>query len=118
MLFKLIAVASILLSYGTLVQAQDTTWLDTIISESGSLLSAIVPTLAVLSFVLFVWGAIVFITTVADDTAREAGKKKMFWGLVALFVFLSVWGIVQLLQAVFGVGTPPPATPPKAILPS
>lgn len=33
--------------------------------------------------------------------AREQARKFMFWGIVSLFVMVSVWGLVKLLQATF-----------------
>lgn len=33
--------------------------------------------------------------------AREQARKFMFWGIVSLFVMVSVWGLVKLLQVSF-----------------
>ena len=85
------------------VFAQNTTWLDNIASESGNLIDATIPTLFVLSFAVFVWGTITFIAKSADDTGREEGRKRMLWGVIALFLLVTVWGTLQLLQAILAV---------------
>ncbi len=37
--------------------------------------------------------------------AREQARKFMFWGIVSLFVMVSVWGLVRILQfTLFGSG--------------
>jgi Na+-driven multidrug efflux pump len=33
--------------------------------------------------------------------AREQARKFMFWGIVSLFVMVSVWGLVKILQSSF-----------------
>lgn len=35
--------------------------------------------------------------------AIEEGKQRMVWGIVGLFVIVSIWGIIGLLGQLFGV---------------
>ena len=45
----------------------------------------------------FIWGIIKFIKN-ADDTAEhEKGKQFMVWGIIALLILVSLWGIVRFL---------------------
>ena len=47
----------------------------------------------------FFWGLARFIFRIGgDEKAVEEGKKIMIWGLIALFVMISVWGIVIFMQ--------------------
>ena len=57
-------------------------------------------TLAVgLALVAFLWGLAKFIFRLGgDEKAVEDGKRIMKWGLIALFVMVSVWGIIELIQ--------------------
>lgn len=45
----------------------------------------------------FIYGAIQFIATVGNDTKREEGKKHMIFGLLGLFVMVSVFGIMNVI---------------------
>lgn len=51
-----------------------------------------------LSLLSFLWGLARFILSAGSDTGREKGKKIMVWGLVALFVMVSLMGIVTLIR--------------------
>jgi hypothetical protein len=53
--------------------------------------------------VVFLYGVLKFILAAQKGDATEVGKGREFmgWGLVALFVMFSVYGIVNLAQSVF-----------------
>ncbi|PIQ66255.1 MAG: hypothetical protein COV96_02460 [Candidatus Zambryskibacteria bacterium CG11_big_fil_rev_8_21_14_0_20_42_18] len=52
-----------------------------------------------LALVAFFWGLAKFIFRLGgDEKAVEDGKRIMKWGLIALFVMVSVWGIIELIQ--------------------
>jgi len=65
-----------------------------------------------LSVVLFLWGMVVFMANTDSEQARTAGKDKMIWGVVILFVMLSIWGLVNILQEVTGVEDATMTAPP------
>ena len=58
---------------------------------------------------LFVWGVVIFIANANDEKARTEGKQRMVWGIVGLFIIVSMWGIVALLQSTFTFGGDAPA---------
>ncbi len=37
-----------------------------------------------------------------SDTARAEGRKLMLWGLIGIFVMISVWGLVGILASTIG----------------
>lgn len=57
---------------------------------------------------IFFWGLVKFIWQSGSEDAVKQGKKLMTWGVVALFVMFSVWGIVGILTNSFGwdIGAP------------
>ena len=57
-----------------------------------------------LAFIYFFWGVGQFILHSDDQKAREEGKQKMIWGVIALFVIVGVWGLVRLLAYTLNVG--------------
>jgi|SRR3989344_1183737 len=69
---------------------------DLLVSIRG-ILDLIIPVLFGLALIFFFWGVVQFILHSGEDKTREDGKKKMLWGIVALFVFLSISGILNLI---------------------
>lgn len=58
----------------------------------------LIPLVVALALLYFFWGLAKFIRSAGNEDARDEGKQIMLWGIVALFVIVSVWGIVQFLQ--------------------
>lgn len=51
-----------------------------------------------LGLLFFFWGIAKFILAAGDESKHEEGKRLMIWGVVALFVMASIWGIVGFVQ--------------------
>mgnify|MGYP003424279303 CR=1 FL=1 len=66
---------------------------------------ALIPLLITLSIVLFIIGVIKYISKADEPAEREEGRNFMIYGLVALFVMVSIWGLVGIIQGTFGLGT-------------
>ncbi len=66
---------------------------------------ALIPLLITLSIVLFIIGVIKYIANADEASQREEGRNYMVYGIVALFVMVSIWGLVGIIQGTFGVGT-------------
>src|SRR3989344_3069320 len=58
----------------------------------------LIPIIATLALLAFFWGAGKFILKAGDVKEIENGKKLLIWGLVALFVMASIWGILRFFQ--------------------
>jgi len=94
------------------IGAQSTVWIDVMVNNLLNLLPLVVTILSAFAVVYFVWGVVLFIAQSSNEQAREDGKQRMIWGLVALFVLVSVWGLVVLLQTIVGAdGTVTPTAP-------
>lgn len=62
----------------------------------------LVPLVFALALIMFIWGLFTnFILGGADEAKRESGKQLMLWGIVAFFVMVSVWGLVNVLTGTF-----------------
>ncbi len=66
------------------------------------ILALLVPIIFTLALLYFFWGVAQFILSAGDTTKHEEGKTMMTWGIVALFVMFSVWGIIKMLLNTFG----------------
>ncbi len=62
----------------------------------------LIPLAFILSLLFFFWGVAMYIRS--EGTGKEEGKKIMIWGVVALFVMSSVWGLVTFLRVELGIG--------------
>jgi uncharacterized membrane protein YidH (DUF202 family) len=93
-------------------QATDLGFLTTAVNQLQALLQILLPLLIGLGLIFFVWGLVTYILASGDEAAKEEGKRKMIWGIVALFIIVSVWGIVAILQTLFGVNVSTAPTPP------
>ena len=76
------------------------------------LVSRLVPFMVGLAVVVFFWYLIQFIWKANEDPGkREEGLKGMGYSLLAIFVMVSVWGIIAMASSVLGVsvggGLPP-----------
>ena len=56
-----------------------------------------------LAFLFFFWGMTQFILHAGEEKTREEGKKRMLWGIVILFIMLSIFGILGWIGAIIGI---------------
>ena len=91
-----------------------------LIHSVGGLVDASFATAVSLALLGFFWGLAKFVFRIeGNEKAVEEGKRVMKWGLLALFVIVSVWGIVRYFQNslnLFG-GTGGTGGPPDPFLP-
>lgn len=79
-------------------------WINSIVTSLSALITALVPVVIGLGLLFFIWGLVQYIAASGDEAAKEEGKRKMIWGVIALFVIVAVWGLVALLGELVGVG--------------
>lgn len=61
------------------------------------------------AIVVFFWGMIQYLWQVGEEKSK--GLQTMMWGVIAIFVMVSIWGIIRLIQNTFGVGGGSAITP-------
>jgi len=64
---------------------------------------SVIPLLITLAIVFFIWGVGQYMLNANDSTKREEGRKFMIWGIISLFVIVSIWGLIKLLTGTFGI---------------
>ena len=69
-----------------------------LILEGSALVRALILIMAGLALLAFFWGLVRFIFKAGDEKETANGKRLMIWGLVALFVMVSVWGIIRFVE--------------------
>ncbi len=75
-----------------------------IVESVGKFISGtVMPIIVALGILYFMWNIVHFIGNMSNEQEREAFKKYSLNGILALFVMLSVWGIVAIgTQTLFG----------------
>lgn len=75
---------------------------------TNNILSPIIPILVTLALIAFFWGVAKYVIQGAhDEKSLEQGKQIMLWGIIGLFVMVSVWGLVAIVQNTFNLGSAP-----------
>lgn len=69
------------------------------------LIQTVVPFLFGLAIVAFIWGIIQMVINPENEEKRKAGKQYMVWGIIGLFVMVSIWALVGVLSNTFGFKT-------------
>lgn len=74
-------------------------------SFTDNVVKALVALLLGLATVAFFYGIVQYIWGLrqGDSGKAKVGNQFMIWGLVALFVMVSVWGIIVYVQTIFGI---------------
>lgn len=55
-----------------------------------------------IAFIYFLYGVVKFIYDLRNPTEKSTGKQHLFWGLIGLFIILSVGGILDIFSGIFG----------------
>lgn len=61
----------------------------------------LIPMTAFFALLLFLWGVSKILRGQGDMKAIEEGRRTAFWGIIALFIIVSIGGLVVLLQQDF-----------------
>jgi hypothetical protein len=84
-----------------------TTYLGRLVISIGQIINQATVLLGSIALLVFFWGIVKYISKRGDEKGIEEAKNTIKWGLLALFVMFSVWGLVQALAATVGVNTGP-----------
>ena len=99
------------------VASAQLTGLGELITATGGLINPLIAILVGVALLVFFWGLVKFVFRLGGDgeKAVDEGKRVMKWGLIALFVMVSVWGIIEFFQDALLPGdssTPPAGSSP------
>jgi len=86
-----------------IASAQNTTGdLEGLVVLAGSMVNMLVPIVSTLVVLFFFWGLAQYVLAAGDEEKAKEGKSIMIWGAIALFVMVSIWGIIGFLQQTLG----------------
>ncbi len=73
-----------------------------IICKIVDIMNVLMPALVLFATVWFIYGVVRYIMA-KDEEAQKEYRKVMINGIIGLFIILSVWGLVKVLQRTFGL---------------
>lgn len=97
------------------------TSLDASLASITTFIDRLIPIIISIALVLFLIGIVQYVTAGGDEEKRTAARGMIIFGIIALFVMVSVWGFVNVLVRTFFSGpnsTVAPITQPRAVLPA
>src|SRR4051812_24302644 len=104
------SVSFIALSAPLLASAQSITSVTTLVS---ALINYAIGILIGVAIIAFFVGLIRYLFTAKAEEGKKGAIKMMVYGILAIAVMLSVYGLVRLLQNTFGVGNNAAVPPPS-----
>lgn len=90
--------------------------LDILIWAKCVITGAIIPLIFALATIFFLWNVAVFIRSADKTSVKEEARQRMVWGIVALFIMISVWGIISIMSNIFGISPSVPLLQTKTYL--
>ena len=79
------------------------TQLETVVATIGRIVNLLIPIFFALALLAFFYGIFQYIRSAGDPAEASAGKSIMIYGVIAIAVMASVFGITRLLQTTFGI---------------
>ena len=77
--------------------------IETLVRSVGRLVDLALPIVVAIALLGFFWGLVKFILAQGNEESKVDAKKIMLWGVVALFVMVSVWGLVRFIGNSLGI---------------
>src|SRR3989338_11387836 len=68
-----------------------------LVDAIGKIVALALPIVVGIALLVFFWGLVKFIFAQGSEEAKADAKKIMLWGLIALFVMVAVWGLVEFI---------------------
>lgn len=78
------------------------TTISALIGTLSYYVTLLVPFVVGLAVLALAWGLFNFITSAGDEEARANAKNLIIWSIIAIFVMISIWGLVNILRTSFG----------------
>jgi phosphotransferase system glucose/maltose/N-acetylglucosamine-specific IIC component len=100
-MLKKILTGSALALTPTLVLAQANAF--SILGVISNIMRIVIPLLVTAALLIFIYGVVKYVIAKNADDTKEA-RNIIVRGLIGLFVILSIWGLVGVIQSTFGIG--------------
>lgn len=99
---KKIVLAALVLA-PSLAFAQTFSGLQTLMIKVTNLINQALPLIIGIATIGFFWGLATFVFSAGDEEKRKEARQKMIWGIIAIAVMISIWGLVRFLTTSIGL---------------
>lgn len=77
-----------------------------VVDKLLAIFDKLVIALIALAVIGFFWGIVKYIFSAGKPDEKAEGTKYMIYGIISIFVMISFWGLVAILQyTIFGTGS-------------
>lgn len=66
----------------------------------------LIPFLGVVAFLVFILGVARFIKSASEKEVKES-KNLLIWGVIGMFILITIWGIIAFLRSELGFSKEP-----------
>lgn len=74
--------------------------------------STVIPLIFAVAVFFFIWNAArYFIFNGTNEAGQDSAKRLALYGIAALVIMLSLWGVVNMVTGAFGIGRSTPICP-------
>ena len=77
------------------------------------ILNLLIPIIIGIAFIYFLAGVIKYVTSGDSEEGRTTARNMMIYGIIALFVMVSVWGLVNVISGSFDLDNVAPSNLPQ-----
>src|SRR3990167_5698730 len=77
--------------------------IEILVKSIGNLVGLALPIVVAIALLAFFWGLVKYIFAQGNEESKADAKKIMLWGIIALFVMVAVWGLVQFIGNALGI---------------
>ena len=74
-------------------------------TQGGQIIAKVIPIVFALAIIYFFWGIVQYIRGAGDPAKASEGKSIMIYGVIAIAVMVSLYGLVTWLQDTLGINT-------------
>lgn len=98
-LISLLAIAPLNLCFGLEIGVNKQTTFGQVIEYLVGIIYQVIPILVIIAFILFFWGLSKFVINASNEKELQAGKEYMLWGILALFILISIRSILTIIAS-------------------
>lgn len=67
------------------------------------IINPLIVLLFALAMVYFIYGLVRYLLSPDNEEVRKSSKEHMLWGIIGMFIMVSVFGILSLVMNTFGI---------------
>lgn len=76
---------------------------DFVAKVNNAIINPLMAIIFAAALLYFLWGGFEFIFNADNEKGRETGRQHMLWGVIGMFIMVSVFAILRVFLVTFGV---------------